>query len=79
MWIDNQHCEFERYDPFNVLTFWSIDTIKSKSDEIPFSEWYSDETKKLFMPSYDMVVDGILHDRPRMLLGEWMKRNYLGL
>ena len=73
MRIDNQHCEFERYDPFNVLKFWKINTIKSKGDEIPFSEWYSDEINKLFMPCYEMVVDGILHDRPQLLLGEWMK------
>ena len=79
MRIDNEHCEFQRDDPFNIKAFNKTTSSKSKGGDVAFSEWYVNAINKLFMPCYEMVVNGILHDRPRMLLGECMEWKYLEL
>ena len=79
MRIDNEHCEFQRDDPFNIKAFNKTTSSKSKGGDVVFSEWYVNAINKLFMPCYEMVVNGILHDRPRMLLGQWTKWKYLEL
>ena len=79
MRIDNEHCEFQRDDEQNIMKFMNVRTRKSMGGDVAFSDWYANEVNKLFMPCYDMVVNGILRDRPQMLLGEWMKWKYLGI
>jgi len=77
--IDNTHCEFERDEFLNDWMFSNVRIRKSKGGGIPFSDWYSQEIGKLFTPCSEMVVNGILSDRPQMLLGQWTKWEYLGI
>lgn len=75
--IDNDHCEFRRNDTFNIDKFTGSLHMKSKGGSTPFSDWYANEIKNIFTPCSDLIVNGILYDRPNLLLGEWMKWKYL--
>ena len=75
--IDNDQCEFRRNDTFNVHKFTESAVMKSKGGATPFSDWYANEIANIFTPCSDLIVNGILFDRPALLLGEWERWNNL--
>lgn len=76
--IDNEHCEIQRDDPSNIAMFGEREKGKSKhsSTTLPFSDWFAEQIKAVFNPCTDLAVNGILHDRPNLLLGDWKQWKY---
>jgi len=76
--IQNEHCEIQRDDPLNIEMFPVINKTNSKVGSSTFSNWYSQKIRKMFNPCFDLAVNRILEDRPKLLLGEWTEWEYFG-
>ena len=74
--INNNKCEFQKYDIINKKLFNHITKTHSFGSKAPFTDYYINEIVKIFTPFHNLLVNALLNDRPNVLIGHWQKWDY---